>query len=71
MKPGRVQLVESLVTMLNSYSKSFGFNQVYHLPVPFGNSYLPEPVTEFTNPQIPATGEIAMIVFRDFFIVSN
>ena len=71
LKPGRVQLVESLVTMLNSYSKSFGFNQVYHLPVPFGNSYLPEPVTEFTNPQIPATGEIAMIVFRDFFIVSN
>ncbi|MFT4515755.1 MAG: hypothetical protein ACI91B_004474, partial [Planctomycetota bacterium] len=72
LKPGRSTLVESLVTMLNSYSKSFGFQKVYHLRVPFGNDkLLPEPVTEFTNPQIPGTGEIAMLVFREFFVVSN
>ena len=71
LKPGRTTLVESLVTMLSSYHKSFGFQKVYHLRVPFGNITLPEPVTEFTNPQIPATGEIAMLVFREFFVVSN
>jgi hypothetical protein len=71
LKPGRATLVESLVTMLSSYQKSFGFQDVYHLRVPFGGSTLPEPVTEFTNPQIPATGEIAMLVFREFFVVSN
>ena len=71
LKPGRKNLVESLVTMLSSYHKSFGFRKVYHLRVPFGDITLPEPVTEFTNPQIPATGEIAMLVFREFFVVSN
>ena len=71
LKPERATLVESLVTMLSSDHKSFGFQKVYHLRVPFGDITLPEPVTEFTNPQIPATGEIAMLVFREFFVVSN
>ena len=71
LKPERATLVESLVTMLSSYSKSFNFRNVYHLRVPFGDINLPEPVVEFTNPQIPATGEIAMLVFREFFVVSN
>lgn len=71
LKPGRKTLVESLVTMLRSYSSSFGFQKVYELGVPFGDSTLPERVTEFTNPQIPGTGEIAMLVFREFFVVSN
>jgi hypothetical protein len=39
--------------------------------VTHGTSTFPEPVSEFTNPQIPATGSIAMIVFSDFFVVSN
>ena len=50
---------------------SFGFQKVYELQVPFGDIKFPEPVNEFTNPQIPATGEIAMLVVRDFFVVSN
>jgi hypothetical protein len=71
LRPNGAPLVESLVSMLSNYHKSFGFQRVWHLPVPFGDRKLDEPVTEFTNPQIPATGTIAMLVFRQFFIVSN
>ncbi|HEX5051093.1 MAG TPA: hypothetical protein VFZ65_04930 [Planctomycetota bacterium] len=72
LRPTSSQLVEELVSMLRNYNGTFGFKNVYHLQVPFaGGNKFPEPVTEFTNPQIPATGEIAMIVFRDFFVLSN
>lgn len=71
LRPHGAPLVESLVSMLSDYHKSFGFKRVWHLPVPFGDRKLDEPVTEFTNPQIPATGTLAMLVFREFFIVSN
>jgi hypothetical protein len=64
-------LANELVNMLRTYYSSFGFRKVWHLKVPFEGGSLPEPVTEFTNPQIPATGELAMIVFRDFFVLSN
>jgi len=71
LRPGGKSLVDSLERMLNSYHKSFGFRKVWHLPVKLGERELDEPVIEFTNPQIPATGEIAMLIFREFFIVSN
>ncbi|HEX6813241.1 MAG TPA: hypothetical protein VF384_16590 [Planctomycetota bacterium] len=71
LSPNRSQLVQELVTMLHSYYRGFGFIKPYHLKVPFGDSQLPEPVHEFTNPWIPGTGEIAMIVFREFFVMSN
>lgn len=58
---------DEIVTMLSRYASVFGFKNVYHLPV----DGLPEPVTEFANSQIPGTGEIAAIVFRDFLVVSN
>jgi hypothetical protein len=45
----------------------FNFHPVYHLRI----EGLPEPVTEFCHPQLPGTGEIAMIVFNDFFALSN
>jgi len=59
--------VEELVEMLRKYAPVFLFRNVYHLPV----DNLPEQVTEFANSQIPGTGEIAAIVFRDFLVVSN
>ncbi|MCA8963718.1 MAG: hypothetical protein H6838_12310 [Planctomycetes bacterium] len=71
LRPGSGALVDEFVTMLRTYYATFGFRKVWHLKIPFGGGELPEPVTEFTNPQIPATGEVAMIVFRDFFVVSN
>ena len=59
---------EDLIEMLSKYGPSvFKFSNTYNLPV--GN--LPEPVWEFVNPQIPGTGEIAAIVFRDFLVLSN
>ncbi len=59
---------DDLVEMLRKYgSPVFKFANVYNLPV----DGLPEPVWEFTNPQIPGTGEVATIVFRDFLVLSN
>lgn len=70
-QPGGEAVATELVNMLQTYYSTFGFKKVWHLKVPFGSGHLPEPVTEFTRPSIPATGEIAMIVFREFFVVSN
>lgn len=59
---------EDLVEMLRKYGSTvFKFANIYNLPV----NGLPEPVWEFTNPQIPGTGEIATIVFREFLVLSN
>jgi hypothetical protein len=71
LRPGGQQLVEEFVRMLTTYYGTFGFKKQWHLPVQFAGGRLPEPVTEFTNPQIPGTGEIATIVFREFFVLSN
>lgn len=71
LRPGTNKLLEDFsTTMLDQYG-NFGFRKAWKLPVPFGNTKLPEPVVEFCNPMIPATGEIAMIVFSDFFVISN
>lgn len=71
LKPGMAPLVDDMVKMLMTYYTTFSFRNLYHLKVQSGEIELPEPVTEFTNPHIPGTGEIAMIVFRDFFVLSN
>lgn len=67
LRDGCAPIAEALVQMLQKHAAVFRFGPVYHLPLPG----LPEPVTEFTNPAIPGTGEIATIVFHDFFVVSN
>jgi hypothetical protein len=64
-------IATELVTLLRTYASTFQFRKVWNLPVAIGSSKASEPVWEFTNPQIPGTGEIAMIVFRDFFVLSN
>lgn len=71
LREGSSKILEDLVLMLRNDYQTFGFRKVWHLKVPFAGGQLPEPVTEFCNPAIPATGEIAMIVFSDFFVVSN
>jgi hypothetical protein len=71
LERGASAKAEELVTMLRTNYSNFRFQNVWHLPVSFGNSRLQEPVTEFTNPLIPGTGELAMIVFGDFFVLSN
>jgi hypothetical protein len=71
LRPGASGLLEELVTMMRAASSTFNFRKVWHLKVPFRDQFLPEPVTEFVTPAIPGTGEIAVIVFRDFFVLSN
>ena len=71
LRPGAAPIVEDFVGMVRAHFQNFGFLRYYHLKVPHGAGTFAEPVSEFTNPQIPATGAIAMIVFRDFFVVAN
>ncbi|MBL9076834.1 MAG: hypothetical protein JNL08_04980 [Planctomycetes bacterium] len=71
LRPNTNQLVDDFVGMLRSHFQTFGFRRVYYLRVPHASGMFAEPVSEFTHPAIPATGSIAMIVFRDFFVVSN
>jgi len=74
LRPGGAPLVKSLAKMLRDYYTSFGFRKVYYLTVPYvpgAQGSFSERVSEFCNPQIPATGQIAMITFGQFFVVSN
>ncbi|MCA8976031.1 MAG: hypothetical protein KDC98_15015 [Planctomycetes bacterium] len=71
IRPGSNGILDDLISMVMNNSGSFHINKVWHFKVPFPGGTLPEPVTEFCNPQIPATGEVAMMVFRQFFMVSN
>ncbi|MBL8750619.1 MAG: hypothetical protein JNK78_15775 [Planctomycetes bacterium] len=71
LRPGAAPMVEDFVKTMRQNFQSLGFLGVWNLKVTHGASTFPEPVSEFTNPQIPATGSIAMIVFSDFFVVSN
>jgi len=71
LREGTSGMLEELVTMMRTAASTFNFRKVWHLQVPFPNGRLQEPVTEFVTPAIPGTGEIAVIVFRDFFVLSN
>jgi len=71
IRPGASSMVEEFVAMMRAQFQNFFFRRVYYLKVPHASGVFAEPVSEFTNPQIPATGAIAMIVFRDFFVVAN
>ena len=72
LRPGGAALAKDLITMLSTYHTTFDFKKVWNLPVPFGTEQvLEEKVTEFTNPRIPGTGEIAMMIVSDFFVISN
>ena len=73
LRPGTAPLVKSLVNMLKKNTRVFRFVHMYHLAI----DDIGEEVTEFTNPQIPGTGEIATVVFpgsgnrQGFFVLSN
>lgn len=71
LRPGSERMLENLILMIRNNPGSFHIKRVWHLQVPFAGGKLKEPVTEFCNPQIPATGEVAMMVFRQFFVLSN
>jgi hypothetical protein len=71
VRPGSERVLRDFVQMVSDNSGKFYIKRVWHLPVKFAGGTLPEPVTEFCNPQIPATGEVAMLPFGRFFVLSN
>lgn len=73
VRDGGAPLLDDVVNMLSTYAKTvFGFKNVYHLDMSLsGGGSGKHWVTEFANPWIPGTGEIATLVFRDFFVLSN
>ena len=70
LRKGGEKVVYDFIRMLKDHRHSFGFTQAFKLPLGLtgkgGDAAL-----EFTNPQIPATGEIATIIYDQFLVVSN
>jgi hypothetical protein len=69
---GGEKVANEFVTLLRTYAQTFRFRPVWQLKVPLdATTSFKETVSEFCNPMIPGTGEIAMVVFSDFFVLSN
>ncbi|MBK8101645.1 MAG: hypothetical protein IPK26_31570 [Planctomycetes bacterium] len=66
LKPGGDKVLNDLATMFLNNAAVFRCTP-YHLKI----ENFEEKVTELANPMIPATGEFAFLVFREFFVVSN
>ncbi len=61
--------LQDLYQFMTQYSAALQFKSAYDLDVTGGQSG--DAAREFTNPNIPATGEVAILLYRDFFVVSN
>lgn len=68
VRPKMRQVLDDFVGMLNRYRETLKFQRAYQLPI-LGQKG--DVILEFTSPQIPATGEVAFLVFDEFFLVSN
>jgi len=69
-----VPLITEFVELLTSYREVIGFENAWNLPLDLGGagqSVAGDAAREFTHPQIPATGEIATLVYGEFFVLSN
>ncbi len=69
LKDGLSGPIEQLIEAMKTHHQALGFQKVYRLPAFAGQEG--GEILEFTNPQIPGTGEIATLLFRDFFVLSN
>ncbi len=63
------QQVQQLFAFLTRHSATLGFDKAYDLPVDGGAGG--DAAREFVNPNIPGTGEIAVLIYGDFFVFSN
>jgi hypothetical protein len=78
LKDAQRKLVEDFLNLMLKHHQVLGFTKAWQLPIKLsgqaaatiGNA-LGDVVYEFTNPQIPGTGEIAAIVFDRFLILGN
>ncbi|MCA8944525.1 MAG: hypothetical protein KDB80_18340 [Planctomycetes bacterium] len=60
-------VLDELRDYLTVNRKSLGFTNVTEIKM----AGLSQPCREFQNPNIPGTGEIALLIYNDFFILSN
>jgi hypothetical protein len=79
IRDGSAPLVEAVLKWARQNATTLNFQHVYHLKMNLsgeasaatGDEGGEDVVTEFTNPQIDGTGELATVLFRDFFVLSN
>lgn len=77
--PGGAPILQQLMKWARSNAPTLRFAKVYLLKLNFSGTSSAvnedtgagDVVCEFTNPQIDGTGEIATILFKDFFVISN
>jgi hypothetical protein len=61
--------VEDLIPFLTLNASTLGFSSAYDLPVQGGAGG--DAARELVNPNIPSTGEIALLLYGSFFVVGN
>lgn len=69
-----VSLITEFIDMMTTYREVIGFENAWNLPLDLGGGgqgVAGDAAREFTHPQIPGTGEIATLVYGDFFVLSN
>ena len=62
-----------MLKILENYRGTFGFTSVVKLDLGLGGggATFKNTVTEFYSPRVPGTGEVAVILFDRFFLLSN
>ncbi|HLQ36730.1 MAG TPA: hypothetical protein VK348_02925 [Planctomycetota bacterium] len=79
IRDGSRPLIEQFVRWLRNNAQTLGFNKLFALKLNLSGTQSAaatddpgeDVVKEFCNPGIDGTGEIAIVLFKDFFIVSN
>lgn len=79
IRDGGYSVLQQMVKWMRNNAQTLRFQRVYLLKLNLSgtSSQVTEDtgsgdvVWEFTNPQIDGTGEIATLLFKDFFVVSN
>ena len=61
--------LDELYAFLTTYYSTLGFTKAFNLPVRGGTGG--DAARELANPNIPGTGEIALMLYGNFFVISN
>ncbi len=67
LRPNSRGVLQELRKYLSDNATNLGFTKVTDLRLPG----LSDPCREFMNPHIPGTGEVALLLYGDFFILAN
>ena len=61
--------IEELIPFLTLHASTLGFSNAYDMQVQGGSGG--DALRELVNPNIPSTGEIALLLYGNFFVVGN